>query len=278
MVQHGAEGVLAVRGRDGEFDGLGNGTAQGAPVVGVPGNDVLSGAGGHGRGRGDGSPEGLHDRAAVGLLLIADLDHVDGAVDAELLGGVGQRTAPLAGAGLGGQVRDALLLGIVGLGDGGVELVAAGRRDTLILEIDMRRGSEGLFELIGTHERGATIGGILLADGFRDGDPFVGLVQFLIGAGLAEDGVEVFGFERLLGAGMQERHGLVGHDRLDVEEMGRNLGLREQEFFLSHLLSVLRVNSIIHKKRPAFVRGQPWIPFRSFLDQCVCLEECVDRN
>ena len=41
--------------------------------------------------------------AAMGFLVIADLDHVDFQVDAEEVAGHGQRAAPLPGAGLGGQ-------------------------------------------------------------------------------------------------------------------------------------------------------------------------------
>ena len=239
MVQHGAQGVLAVRGGDGQFDGLGDRTAQRTLVVRIPGDDVLAGAGGHGRGRGDGRAEGLHDGTAVRLLLIAHLDHIDGAVDAELLGRVGERAAPLAGAGLGGEVRDALLLGVVGLGDGGVQLVAAGRGHGLVLEVDVGRGAEGLLQLIGAHERGAAVGGVLLADGLGDGDPFVRLVEFLVGAGLAEDRIQVFGLQGLLGGRVQERQRLVGHDRLDVEEVGRDLALREHVLFLFHGVCVL---------------------------------------
>ena len=234
MVQHGAEGVFAVRGAHRQLDGLGNGAAERALVVGVDGQDVLSGPGGHGRGRGDRRPEGLHDAAAVGLLVEADLDHVDGALDAEFLRGVGKGPAPLASAGLRGDVGDALLLGIPGLCEGGVELVGTGGGNALVLEIDVGGGAERFFQFIGTHERGATVGGILLADGLRDRDPFVGHVEFLVGAGLAEDRVQVFRLHRLAGRGVEDRQGLVGHDGLHVEEMSGDLALGEHEFFLFH--------------------------------------------
>ena len=234
VVEHGAQGVLAVRGGDGQLDRLGDGAAQGALVIGIHGEDILAGTGGHGRGRRDGGTESLHDAPAVGLLVVAHLHHIYGAVQAELLGRIAEGTAPLAGTGLGGDVGDSLLLGVIGLGQGGIQLVAAGGRNGLVLEIDVGRGAEGLLQFIGTHERGAAVGRVLLADGLRDGNPLVRLVELLAGALLHEDGIQVLGFQGLLGGRVQERQGLVGHDRLDVEEMGRNLGLRKQILFLSH--------------------------------------------
>ena len=101
--------------------------------------------------------------------------------------------------------------------------MAAGRRDALVLEIDVGGSSESLLKLIGPHERSAAVGGVLLAHFLRDGDPLVRLVEFLVGALLAEDGIKILGLERLPGAGMKEREGLVGHDGLDVEKMRWNL-------------------------------------------------------
>ena len=59
---------------------------------------------------------------------------------------VGQREggAPLAGAGLGGQLGDAFLLVVPGLGDGGVGLVRARRAHALVLEVDLGGSAEGL--------------------------------------------------------------------------------------------------------------------------------------
>ncbi len=69
---------------------------------------------------GDGSDcrsESLHNRPPVRLLLEADLDHIDGAVDSEFLWRR-RKAAPCPdwpALGLGSRVCDALLLGIVGL-------------------------------------------------------------------------------------------------------------------------------------------------------------------
>ena len=107
--------------------------------------------------------------------------------------------------------------------------------------------SKGFLKFVSAHKRGAAVRCVLLAYGLRDGDPLVRLVQLLVCAGLAEDWVEVFGFQRLLGAGMQEGQRLVGHDGLDVKEMGGDFALREHEFFLFHGSFVLSVNKINKK-------------------------------
>ena len=76
-----------------------------------------------------GRAPGLHHRPPVGLLVVADPDHEHLALEVEQPAGERQRGAPLAGAGLGGELADPLALVVVGLGDGGVRLVRAGRRD-----------------------------------------------------------------------------------------------------------------------------------------------------
>ena len=51
---------------------------------------------------------------------------------------------------------------------------------------------------------------------------------------------------------MQERQGLVGHDRLDIEVMGRDLALREHVLFLFHNQGCFIVFRLLSpQKRPA---------------------------
>ena len=240
MIQHGTERVLAVRRRNGQLDGLRNRAAQGTLVIGIHRQDILAGAGGHRRGRRDRRAECLHDGAAVRLLVVAGLDHIHRALDAELLGRIGKGAAPLAGSGLRGDIGDTLLLGVIGLRQGGIQFVRTRGGDTLVLEIDVGRGAEGRLELIGTHQRRAAVGRILLADRLRNGNPFVDGIELLLGTLFAEDGVEVFRLERLPGAGMEDGLGLVGHNRLDVEPCLRDLAVRENEFFLFHDTVVLK--------------------------------------
>ncbi len=210
-------------------------------MIRVPGNDILAGTRGHGRRRSDRCAESLHDRTPVGLLLITYLYHIDRTVNAELLRRIAERTAPLTGTGFRRQIGNSLFLRIIGLCDSGIQFMAAGGRNRFILEIDMGRSPKGLFQFVGSHERSAPVGSILLADRFGDRNPFVRLVEFLVGTGLTEDGIEVFRFKGLMGCRIQERKRLVGHNRLDVEEMGRDFALRKQVLFLSHGVYLLSV-------------------------------------
>ena len=125
LIEHRAEHITValVRGRD--LDRLGDRAAERAAGVRVVREDRAACLGGvRGRGR-HVRAEGLHDRLAVGLLLIGYLYHVDLEVQPEVGARLGQRRAPLAGSGLGRQALEALLLGVVRLRDGRVELVRA---------------------------------------------------------------------------------------------------------------------------------------------------------
>ena len=90
--------------------------------------------------------ERLHHDPAVRLLVVgrADLPHL--ALEAEQRAGEGQRGAPLAGAGLGGELPDPGLGVVVRLRHGGVRLVRAGGRDALVLVVDPRRRAERLLQ------------------------------------------------------------------------------------------------------------------------------------
>ena len=100
--------------------------------------------------------EGLHQRAAIGLLVVAHAHHVDLAVQAEERAGHRQRRAPLPRAGLRGQVFGAFLLVVVSLRHGGVQLVRAGRADALVLVVDVRRRIERLLKPARAVERRRT--------------------------------------------------------------------------------------------------------------------------
>ena len=146
----------------------------------------------------------------------------------------------MSGSGFGGDVGDALLLGIVGLCQGRVQLVGSGRRDTLILEIDVCRCAERGLKVISPYQRRASVAGVLFTDRFRDRNPLVCRVELLVGARLAEDRVEILGFQGLVGGRVEDRHWLVGHDCLHVEPCCRDVALWEQELFLSHFSSFLK--------------------------------------
>ncbi len=110
--------------------------------------------GGPGRAGVHGGAPGLHHRAPVRLLVVGGADHPDLAVDAVLGAGEGQRAAPLAGAGLGGEPLGALGRVVVRLRDRGVRLVRPGRGHALVLVVNPRRGVQRLFQPVRPVQRG----------------------------------------------------------------------------------------------------------------------------
>ena len=93
-----------------------------------------------GAGAGDtvGTPGGHHG-LAIGLLVEADSDHVNFTFQPILGAGKGKRTAPLPGAGFGGQLLDAEFLVVIGLRNSRIGLVASRRADTFIFIINPGR-------------------------------------------------------------------------------------------------------------------------------------------
>ena len=84
--------------------------------------------------------------------------------------GNGQGGAPLAGAGLGGDPLQALLFGVVGLGDGGVELVGTRGVVPLKLVVNLGRGLELLLQAVGPDQGGGAVHLIEIPDLLGDGD------------------------------------------------------------------------------------------------------------
>jgi hypothetical protein len=170
----------------------------------------------------------LDHRAAVRLLLVADLDHVDVALEAEEVTGLRDGGAPLAGAGLGGDALHALLLVVEGLRDGGVELVAAARRDALVLVVDAGGGPEGLLQPARAQQRGRAPQLVDLSDLLRDVDEALA-ADLLLDQLHREQRQEVRGSDRLLGAGVQHRGQRPREVGLDVVPAGRDRTLRQVE-------------------------------------------------
>jgi hypothetical protein len=126
-------GVLAARR---VLDGLGDGDPEAARRVGIGGEDRPARVRLLGRARDHARAPGLHHRAAIGLLVVRDLDHVHLALEAEEPAGEREGASPLARAGLGRQPLPSLLPGVIGLGDSRVRLVAPRGRDPLVLVED----------------------------------------------------------------------------------------------------------------------------------------------
>ena len=154
VIQHASQAVARVfRTAQSHLHGLGNGQPEASRTVRIA-LQRRTARFGQRRGRRHAlrAPR-VHHQAAVGLLVVADLDHEYLEVDAEVLGREGDRRAPLSGAGLGGQVLDALFVVVVGLRHGGVGLVRTRGRHAFVLEKDLRGRSEGLFQPRRAHER-----------------------------------------------------------------------------------------------------------------------------
>ncbi len=162
----------------------------------------------------DGGAPGLHEQAAIGLLLVADLHHVDRALHAIETAGEGERAAPLAGAGLGGDALDARELVVVGLRDGGVRLVAAGRAEAFVLVVDAGGSAERLLQPMGAEERAGAPEPVDVLHVVRDLHPRLHR-HFLLDQLHGEDRGQGLRADRLAGSGMKrggQRRGQIGLD------------------------------------------------------------------
>ena len=232
VVEHGAERIFHRRILGGHLHRLGNGDAERARTFRVLGEDGPAGIG-LVRRRGDAARAiGFHQRAAIGLLIVghADLEH--GHVDAEQPAGKSERRAPLAGAGLGGEPLDALLLVVPGLRHRGVRLVRARRRDAFVFEIDLGRRLQRLLQPARADQRRRPPHAVDVADRLRDVDGALRR-HLLQDQRHREQRLEIAGADRLLGAGMQNRRQRLRQIGREVVPSFRNLRFVENEFDLT---------------------------------------------
>ena len=226
MVEHAAERVVGIVALGRHLDRLGDRDAERAGAVGMQREDPPAGLG-LVRGRGDAARAvALHQRAPVGLLLEADLDHVDVDVQAEQAAGERQRRAPLAGAGLGRDPGDALLPVVVGLGHGGVRLVAAGGAHAFVLVVDPGGGIEQALEPARPVERRRAPQAVDVAHLVGDRDPRLP-ADLLRDQRHREQGCQVVRADRLQGSRMQRRGRGLGQVRREVVPFGRDPVLGE---------------------------------------------------
>ena len=228
VVEHAAQRVAGVVAPQRRLDRLRDRDAQRPGRVGVLGEHRAAGLGEVRRAGVQGGAVDLHHRAARGLLVVgaAHLPHL--AVHAVLRGRERQRRAPLAGAGLGGEPADALLVVVPGLRHRGVGLVRPGGADPLVLEEDLRGGVEQLLQPAGPDQRGGPPQAVDVEHAARDVDVLLG-GDLLLDQRHREERGEVLGPDRLVGAGVQRRwrrRREVGHD---VVPLRRDLGLVEEE-------------------------------------------------
>ncbi len=169
---------------------------------------------------------GLDHRPPVGLLVVADPDHEDLALEAEQLACERQAASPLAGSGLGDELAGAGLAVVIGLRYRRVRLVRAGRGDALVLVIDVGGGAERPLEAPCPKQRRRPPQRVDLAD--LVGDLDLGFARdLLLDQRHREDRSEVGRAGRLHRRRAQRRQRLarqVGHQ---VDPVGRDPLLAE---------------------------------------------------
>src|SRR5438270_14078571 len=79
----------------------------------------------------------VHERTAIGFLMVTCTDHVHRAFETKQGTRHGKRGAPLARTGFTGESADSRFLVVIRLSYGGVWLVASCRTDTFVLVIDV---------------------------------------------------------------------------------------------------------------------------------------------
>ena len=152
-----------------------------------------------------------HHFPAEGLLLVRDLHHVDLAVQIEEGAGHREGGAPLAGAGLGGNALEALLFGVVGLGNGGVQLVRAGGVVPLKLVVDLGGGAQGLLQKLRVDQGRGPVHLVEVQNLPGNVEIGGGVVQLLLDQLVAEHGPQLLEGHGLMGGGVQQGGRLVFH-------------------------------------------------------------------
>ena len=251
----------------GRLDRLADRDAQAARRVRVGGEHVRARLGGPGRAGVHGGAPGLHHRAPVRLLVVGGADHPDLAVDAVLGAGEGQRAAPLAGAGLGGEPLGALGRVVVRLRDRGVRLVRPGRGHALVLVVDPRGGVQRLFQPVRAVQRGGPPQPVDVEHVGRDVDVGVG-GHFLADELHREQRREVLRAHRLERPRVQRRGRRRGQVGDHVVPLAGDLGLIQSDLgALRHDRPPTRVWNIFSEPY-ALVGGttprnpqDPWPPY-----------------
>ena len=227
MIEHRTERIVGIRARGGFFDGFRNRQAERALIVRI-GRQRGAPRFGHVRRAGeDFRSPGLHHRATIGFLAVADLDHIDAHVETEHLPGQRHRTAPLAGAGFGGDALDAGLLVVIRLGHGGVGFVRTCRGNALVLVVDARRCAQRFLEPRCAHQRRRSPQPIDFAHGLRNRNPALGR-HLLLENRHRENRAHLFR-RRRLAVRTERRRGRIGHVGDDVVPVRRNFGLGQNE-------------------------------------------------
>src|ERR1035441_226221 len=100
---------------------------------------------------------GVHQHAAIRLLIVTYPNHVDRALQSEELARQSEGAAPLSRPGFGGQAAHAGALVVVCLRNRSVGLVAARGASAFVLVVDVGRSVERLLEPARAVERGCAL-------------------------------------------------------------------------------------------------------------------------
>ena len=207
MVEHAAQRILGPRMRNRVLNRFADGDPKAARAARVFCKPLASelcliaGAGVH-----CGSV-GLHQQAAIGLLVVADANHPDGALKPEKLASQRQRRAPLPRTGLRSKAASACELVVVGLRDRGVRLMAADRAGAFVLVINVSGRVQRLLQTNRAQQRRRPPERVNIAHLFGNLNP--AFRAHLLGNDvLWKDGVHIGRSNRLTSARMQRRrHG-----------------------------------------------------------------------
>jgi len=184
---------------------------------------------------------GLHQHAAIGLLLVAHPDHVDHAIDVEELAGEAQGAAPLSRSRLRRDAFGAFLRVVVGLRDRRVGLVAAGGAAPFVLVVQLSRCVERLLPAMRAKQRSRPPQPVHVLHLFRDLDVPFG-AHLLLDEFHREERREGVRPDGLHGARVQRRRHFHAEFRqvgVDIVPVRGGVFLRKNDFGkLAHGLSL----------------------------------------
>ena len=227
MVEYRTQGVIGVSPAGGFFDGLRNRQPQRTRIVRIQRQRGAARLGDPGRAGEDLRAPGLHHQPPVGLLPIADPDHVHPHRQAEHLSCERDGGTPLPGAGFRRQAPDASLAVVERLRHGGVGFVRAGRGNALVFEEEAGWSAQRLLQPGGAHERRGPPDLVDFTHRFRNRDPALG-AHFLLKNCAGEDRAHLLRRGRVA-VRPQRRRGRAGQVRCDVIPMGGHFVLFEQD-------------------------------------------------
>ena len=220
LIQHAAQHIaLGAFTFHRGLHGLGNGAAERTGGAGIfcqnfpAGLRSIGGRGGHV------GVEHPHNRFSERFLLIRAFHHVHVAVQTEIAACLAQSGAPLTGAGFRGYTGQTLLLGVISLGYGGIQLVRPGGVVALKFVVNLCRGVQRFFQLIGADQGGGTVHFVHVLHSLGNVDVLRGAVQLLLCQFLAENGEQVLQCDGLQGAGVEHGVRLLRHHGAEIEPL-----------------------------------------------------------